>query len=198
MLPETHATPVRAATNPSRARQQADIIRAATARERSQTSPELAIVEATLASGVLVESPSNGGPTGMKWRVRIFEYGLSKNRYPYPAAAQTDLARARLAPTFDHLTAAVPLKWTLRSAREALRHLEGARCFADHSLDCYAEAAADSLRQGATPRIDESSHMARARESVCAAAGCSPGHSVRDLVGFYSDAAMGRAVPRPR
>lgn len=99
----------------------------------------------------------------MKWRVRIFEYCLSKNRYPYPAAAQTGFARARLAPTFDHLPVAVPLKWTLRSAREALRHLEGARCFADHSLDSPP--------------------------------GCSPGRSVRDLVGFYSDAAMGPRGP---
>ena len=155
----------------------------------------------------------------MKWRVRIFEYGLSKNRYPYPAAAQTDLARAHLDPAFDHSPAGVPLMWTLRSAREALRHLEGTRCFADHSLDCYAEAAAGSLRQGATPRIDESSPMARSRavadsfpfggiatecalapnwptqSSVCAAAGCSPGHSIRDLVGFYSDAAMGPRGP---
>ena len=46
--------------------------------------PSLSIIEATLSSGALVESPSNGGPTGRKWRVRIFEYGLSKNRYPDP------------------------------------------------------------------------------------------------------------------
>ena len=66
MMPEIHATPLLAAT----------------VMQRSQPSPELTIVEATLASGALVESPSNGGPTGMKWRVRIFEYGLSKNLYP--------------------------------------------------------------------------------------------------------------------
>ena len=77
MIPKTHATPVRAAT----------------VMERSQTSPALAIVEATLASGALVESPSNGGPTGMKWRVRIFEYGLSKNRIPIRGCHPLALAR---------------------------------------------------------------------------------------------------------
>ncbi|MCH8267100.1 MAG: hypothetical protein IH846_06260, partial [Acidobacteria bacterium] len=80
MIPETHATPLRAATNPSHARQQADIIRATTVMERSPTSPELAIVEATLTSGALVETPSNGGPTGMKGRGRSGEEGREKNR----------------------------------------------------------------------------------------------------------------------
>ena len=67
-----------------------------TVRKQPPTSPELAVIEAALPSGALVESPSNGGPAGIKWRVRVFEYGLSKNRYPDPGCRP--LALARLCP----------------------------------------------------------------------------------------------------
>lgn len=53
-------------------------------------------------------------PRGLKWRVRIFEYGLSRNRY-------------------DHHGARLPLRWTPESAKAALPHLDGARCLADHA-----------------------------------------------------------------
>ena len=167
-----------------------------TAGKRPPISPELAVIEAALPSGALVESPSNGGPAGIKWRVRVFEYGLSKNRYPDPglpsfgsretqpretlphetmqssALALNRSTRQRVAaglPSQEALApeataaATAPLKWTRQSARQALRHLEGARCFADHSLDGLPN--------------------------------CGTGRSVRDLVGFYSDAAMGPRGP---
>ena len=167
-----------------------------TAGKRPPISPELAVIEAALPSGALVENPSNGGPAGIKWRVRVFEYGLSKNRYPDPglpsfgsretqpretlphetmqssALALNRSTRQRVAaglPSQEALApeataaATAPLKWTRQSARQALRHLEGARCFADHSLDGLPN--------------------------------CGTGRSVRDLVGFYSDAAMGPRGP---
>jgi len=71
-------------------------------------------LEITEAIGSLVAEP-----TGSKWRVRVFEYGLSKNRYEYGAPGR---AKEQL-----------PLKWTPQSAKAALPHLDGARCFADHS-----------------------------------------------------------------
>ena len=109
---------------------------------------EMTVIEATLAGGVIAESPANGGLTGRKWRVRVFEYGLSKNRYPYPANGNGAAAQ-------------LPLKWTERSAQAALKHLEGARCFADHAAEGNGKA----------------------------------GHSVRDLVGYYSDPKMGAKGP---
>jgi hypothetical protein len=113
--------------------------------------PVLSVIEATVASGALVENAAAGEPTGRKWRVRIFEYGLSKNRYPYRAESGAN-GRAEVM---------LPLRWTERSAQAALRHLEGARCFADH------------VREGAN----------------------GAGHSVRDLVGFFSEPAIGPRGP---
>ncbi|MBI4442607.1 MAG: Mu-like prophage major head subunit gpT family protein [Acidobacteria bacterium] len=109
---------------------------------------EMTVIEATLVGGVIADSPANGGLTGRKWRVRVFAYGLSKNRYPYPANGNGAAAQ-------------LPLKWTERSAQAALKHLEGARCFADHAADAAGKA----------------------------------GHSVRDLVGYYSNAALGAKGP---
>ena len=118
----------------------------------SKLIEEMTVIEATLASGTLAESPANGGPSGRKWRVRIFEYGLSKNRYPYSSNGSHSANRQELPAT------ALPLLWTERSARAALKHLEGARCFADH---------------------------------VSEGNGNGHSHSVRDLVGYYSDAQLG-------
>src|SRR3990172_4520031 len=122
----------------------------------------LAVIEATLASGALLDVPVSSEPSGRKWRVRIFEYGLSKNRYPWNGEQQgvanreSGVANAQL-PIRHSL---LPLQWTERSALAALRHLDGARCFADH-----------------TPEG--------------ASGGQSGGHSVRDLVGFFSEPAIG-------
>jgi len=80
----------------------------------------LAVIEARFAAGVLADHPANGALTGRKWRVRIFEYGLSRNRYPVPGAP---------------LAFGLPLRWTEQAARAALPHLDGAPCFADHSAD---------------------------------------------------------------
>ena len=50
----------------------------------TSSAVSLSVVEAKLAGGgTLVESPSNGTHSGRKWRVLVFEYGLSKNRYPF-------------------------------------------------------------------------------------------------------------------
>ena len=135
------------------------------------TMPCLAVIEATLASGTLIDTPANAEPSGRKWRVRVFEYGLSKNRYPWNGARQGLGARGlglgestNLTPNPHSLTPALlPLQWTERSARAALRHLDGARCFADHTLD--------------------------------GASGSGGGHSVRDLVGFFSEPAIGPRGP---
>ena len=146
----------------------------------------LSVVEAKLAGGgTLVESPANGTHSGRKWRVLVFEYGLSKNRYPYRDSGfgtrdsgvgvrdnAAERCRSRLAESLvashesrnDPADAGpfrpLPLLWTERSGRQALEHLEGARCFADHVSD----------RNGTT-------------------------HSVRDLVGFFSEPALGPRGP---
>ena len=109
----------------------------------SPSAAELSVVEAKLAGGALVESPANGTQSGRKWRVLVFEYGLSKNRYPAPGNGG-----ARL-----------PLQWTEQAGRQALQHLDGARCFADH------------VPEG------------------------NGGHSVRDLIGFFSEPALGPRGP---
>ncbi|HWP85684.1 MAG TPA: hypothetical protein VNN17_10870, partial [Terriglobia bacterium] len=118
------------------------------------------VLEATLASGALLEPPAGTEPSGRKWRVRIFEYGLSKNRYPAPPEfGNRDAGPGNPEPQTPEHASRLPLRWTERSARAALRHLEGARCFADH-----AEGAAG-------------------------------GRSVRDLVGYFSEPALGPRGP---
>jgi hypothetical protein len=127
------------------------------------TAAELSVVEAKLAGGALVESPANGTLSGRKWRVLVFEYGLSKNRYAWKKGsgergAGSREERASSSPlTTPH--ALLPLLWTERSGRQALGHLEGARCFADH------------------------------------VEGNGGGHSVRDLIGFFSEPALGPRGP---
>ena len=86
----------------------------------------LTVMEATLTAGVLMEQAA-AEPSGRKWRVRIFEYGLSRNRYPLPGAPGQS----------------APLKWTAESARAALQHIEGARCFADHGADGSGRSVRD-------------------------------------------------------
>ena len=146
---------------------------------KSQTSTlsadSLSIIEATLASGSLAGSAPGGESTGRKWRVRVFEYGYSKNRYPWngnsgsrewgmgngdKTTPYSPLPTPHSPPSIPH--SLLPLLWTERSAREAVRHLEGARCFADHASDNPA---------------------------------CSVPHSVRDLVGFYSQPQLGGRGP---
>jgi hypothetical protein len=109
--------------------------------------PDLAVIEATLASGALLKTPASAEPSGRQWRVRIFEYGPSKNRY---FLGQAPPARA----------ATAPLRWTRRSAQAAMRHLDGARCFAGHVSE-----------------------------------GLGGGHSMRNLVGFFSGPAIGQRGP---
>jgi len=53
------------------------------ARASAPSAVSLSVVEAKLAGGALIESPANGTHSGRKWRVLVFEYGRSKNRYPY-------------------------------------------------------------------------------------------------------------------
>ena len=90
--------------------------------QTSSTHPSatagLDVIEATLATGALVDAPANAAPTGRKWRVRIFEYGLSKNRYP---VARESTGRGQEA---GAMPSTAPLQWTRRSAEAALRHLE--------------------------------------------------------------------------
>ena len=121
----------------------------------------LSVFEATLAGGALLDAPANGAHSGRKWRVRIFEYGLSKNRYPWskPAGSREwGMGNGDKTTSYSPLStphSLLPLKWTERSARAALRHLDGARCFADHVSE-----------------------------------GNGTSHSVRDLIGFFSEPAL--------
>jgi hypothetical protein len=121
-------------------------------------------MEATLASGALLDLPAKTEPSGRKWRVRVFEYGLSKNRYPENqgiGSSEWGVGKTRQCasqlPTPNSL---LPLRWTERSARAAMKHLNGARCFADHVSE-----------------------------------GSGGGHSVRDLVGYFSEPALGPTGP---
>ena len=58
------------------------------------------------------------------WRVRIFEYGLSRNHYQIGHSAEPFTGDS-----------SAPLLWTRRSAQLALRHLEGVGCFAGHAWE---------------------------------------------------------------
>ncbi len=124
-----------------------------------RTATALPVVEAKLAGGALVESPANGTLSGRKWRVLVFEYGLSKNRY---AVRDAGTSRGADGPR-------LPLRWTERAGRRALQHLDGARCFADH-----AGWPASGTGENACP---------------------TGGHSVRDLIGFFSEPALGARGP---
>jgi hypothetical protein len=93
----------------------------------------LIIIEATMPAAVL-EDPATE-PTGRKWRVRIFEYGLSRNRYPVPGAPGKT----------------APLLWTTESARAALQHIDGVRCFADHGTDGSGRSVRDLVGFFSTP-----------------------------------------------
>ena len=121
---------------------------------------ELPVVEAKLAGGALAESAANGTLSGRKWRVLVFEYGLSKNRYAVWDSATTGGANGE---------PRLPLRWTERAGRQALRHLDGARCFADHAGWTASEAGRNGCATG--------------------------GHSVRDLIGFFSEPALGARGP---
>ena len=133
------------------------------------------MVEAKLAGGALVQSPANGTHSGRKWRVLVFEYGRSQNRYPWHAQtgsgeggmgnggnppSHSPLPTPRNDPADAGPFRLLPLNWTERSGRQALRHLDGARCFADH--------------------VSEGNGTA---------------HSVRDLIGFFSEPALGPRGP---
>jgi hypothetical protein len=97
----------------------------------------LTIIEATLPAGLLADQALE--PSGRKWRVRIFEYGLSRNRYPIPGAAGKT----------------APLKWTAESARAALEHIDGARCFADHGADGSGRSVRDLVGFFSSPSLGQ-------------------------------------------
>jgi len=99
---------------------------------------EAASVQIVEAAGVIAAAPQ--AATGRKWRVRVFEYGLSKNRYEVDGRK-------------------LPLLWTRESAEALLGHLDGAQAFANHP------------EPGAAHR------------------------SVRDLIGYYSNAGVGPKGP---
>lgn len=100
--------------------------------ESRGASPEM--LQITEASGAVMAAP-----TGSKWRVRVFEYGLSTNRYEY-----SERGKAK-----EHLQ----LKWTPESARAALPHLDGARCFADHAADGHGQSVRNLIGFYSEPQL---------------------------------------------
>ena len=129
--------------------------------------PEVVQIEINEVAGALAAEL-----TGRKWRVRAFEYGLSKNRYAADGGGT------------------LPLLWTERAAPSAIRALEGARAFADHAdqpsvrnlIGCYSEARAGARGPEATLTILESEDWA-ARKMLAAAKAGRPG-----LIGFSMNA----------
>ena len=99
---------------------------------RPAIHPELAVIGEPLASGSLAEPSAHVEQAGRNWRVRIFEYGLSRNSYPV-AVQPVAAGPVAVKNTPGEIAATAPLLWTRRSAREALRHLEGVGCFAGHA-----------------------------------------------------------------
>ena len=173
------STSILSASSPARSRP-STFLGPAAVNAPGRAAVSLSVIEANLAGGALLEAPANGAHSGRKWRVRIFEYGLSKNRYPWNGnkgsrpggmgsrdwgmgSRESGIRNPAFGIESSPLStphSLLPLKWTERSARAALRHLDGARCFADH--------------------VSEGNGTA---------------HSVRDLIGFFSEPALGPRGP---